>query len=134
MQPPAEAVVVRLGKTGLFEKALLRDAQKALDDPTVGRPEVSVFAAPPGPSETREDVEHRMCVEGGKYLRNLKAYRAADVGRMWEGNLFPTQEDHLPSGESPFHYNVDIGTVDDTAAERFFSTFGPESINKAWTK
>ena len=123
---------MRFGARERFEKILLRDALIALDDPNVGRPDVSVWCSAPETGEDPGETADRICATISSHY-NGKWFRRSTVQGIRAEEFHPRQDD--PAAEShPFHYNVDIGTVDDDTAVRFFRSFGQESRNKSWTK
>lgn len=131
-EPGGDEHVVRFGARGKFEKLLLRDALYALEDPNVGRPDVSVWCAPAEAGESDEQTATRICDEITSHY-NGKWFRQSIAAPLRRDGFHPRQDD--PTAEPhPFHYNVDIGTVDEDTAARFFSSFGPESRNGSWTK
>jgi len=129
--PPPSARVIRYGSRDKFELILLRDARLALEDE--GRPDISVFSDEPRADELDASADQRICSElvaanayQGRWFRSTVVRDLTS-----EGEFIPRREGS--DNGHPYHYNVDLGTVDDEVAPRFFRTFGPETRNTSCT-
>lgn len=114
--------------------AILKAAQLALEDPNYLQPFVSVFCDPPRDGERDDDTDQRICheVEG---VRTIKWFIGTTASKLSDVGIPPIQDDDPSKEVHPYHYNVNIGSVDDNAADRFINSFDPQVRKKeSWPK
>ncbi len=90
-----------------------------------GKHTLSVWVAVKGEEETDEEVIARLATEAPIPNRQLRATTV--------GTLRALGFQVVKTGRNPRHYDVDIGSVEPEAIERFMNAFGNPRRNPAWS-